>query len=120
MLLDLAQSAGAELAWASFWCDHANTWIAPKVGLPQLPFVPIPSFPGLGEGTTLGAWKVRHVVSWVERRPFVWFEDEPDVVECLANESGLADHLLVSVDPQIGLTEEHIERAGQWLAELSA
>jgi len=120
MLLDLAQSAGAELAWASFWCDHANTWIAPKVGLPQLPFVPIPSFPGLGEGTTLGAWKVRHVVSWVERRPFVWFEDEPDVVECLANESGLADHLLVSVDPRVGLTEEHIERAGRWLAELNA
>jgi hypothetical protein len=118
MLLDLAGSSGAELAWATFWCDHANTWISPRVGLPELPFVPIPRFPGIA-GTTLGAWKARQVVSWAEGRPFVWFEDEPDVTDRLAAEPDVGEHLLVSVDPQIGLTEEHIARAAKWLAALN-
>ncbi|MFD0852589.1 HAD domain-containing protein, partial [Actinomadura adrarensis] len=32
LLLDLVESAGAELAWASYWCENANTWISPRVG----------------------------------------------------------------------------------------
>ncbi|MFC6886964.1 MULTISPECIES: HAD domain-containing protein [Actinomadura] len=116
MLLDLAEAAGAELAWASYWCDNANEWIAPRVGLPRLPFVPIPQFPGVEEGRTLGAWKARHVASWTEGRPFVWFEDEPDATECVAAEPGIGDHLLVSIDPLAGLTEEHIRTAADWLA----
>ena len=107
-LLDLAESTGAELAWASYWCDNANEWISPRVGLPQLPFVPIPRFPGIEEGRTLGAWKARHVAAWAERRPFVWFEDEPDATECIAAEEGVADHLLVAVDPLAGLTDDDL------------
>jgi hypothetical protein len=119
MLLDLAESTDAELAWASYWCDEANTWISPRVGLPVLPFVPIPVFPGIGEGGTLGAWKARHVAAWADGRPFVWFEDEPDATTCVAAEPGVADHLLVSVNPTTGLTEEHIEQARGWLQALS-
>ncbi|WP_067796711.1 HAD domain-containing protein [Actinomadura formosensis] len=118
-LLDLAESAGAELAWASYWCDHANVWVAPRVGLPELPFVPIPQFPGIEEGRTLGAWKARHVAAWAEGRPFVWFEDEPDATECIAGETDVADHLLVEIDPFRGLTDEHLETAAAWLRALS-
>jgi HAD domain in Swiss Army Knife RNA repair proteins len=115
LLLDLAEAAGAELAWASYWCEHANTWISPRVGLPALPFVPIPRFPGAASAATLGAWKARHVVSWAEGRPFVWFEDEPDVLDLLADDPDAGDHFLVSVDPRVGLTEGHIDRAAAWL-----
>ncbi|XVQ14418.1 HAD domain-containing protein [Spirillospora sp. CA-255316] len=118
MLLDLAEAAGAELAWASYWCDHANTWIGPRVGLPELPFVPIPRFPGITEGVSLGAWKARHVAAWTGGRPFVWFEDEPDATDCIAAEPGVGDHLLVSVDPRTGLTADHFERASEWLRTL--
>ncbi|MFA1544472.1 HAD domain-containing protein [Actinomadura monticuli] len=114
-LLDLAESTGAELAWASYWCDHANEWIAPRIGLPELPFVPIPRFPGIREGRTLGAWKARHVAAWAESRPFVWFEDEPDATECIAGEPYVAEHLLVEIDPLTGLTGEHLEAAAAWL-----
>jgi hypothetical protein len=120
MLLDLVEAAGAELAWASYWCDEANTWIGPRVGLPDLPFVPIPRFPGLTEGGTLGGWKARHVAAWADGRPFAWFEDEPDAAERVAAEPGVADHLLVAVEPQVGLTQEHIDRARVWLQALSA
>ncbi|MQY01992.1 HAD domain-containing protein [Actinomadura macrotermitis] len=118
LLLDLAEAAGAEIAWASYWCDSANEWIAPRVGLPELPFVPIPGFPGIEQGRTLGAWKARHVAAWTGGRPFVWFEDEPDATECIAAEPGVGEHLLVAVDPLEGLTERHIERAADWFAAL--
>ncbi|MFD0687502.1 HAD domain-containing protein [Actinomadura fibrosa] len=118
-LLALADGAGAELAWASYWCDHANEWIAPRIGLPELPFVPIPRFPGVEEGGTLGSWKARHVAAWTEGRPFVWFEDEPDATDCIAAERDVGDHLLVAVDPIAGLTDAHLETAAAWLDGLS-
>ncbi|GLZ14551.1 hypothetical protein Acsp04_47860 [Actinomadura sp. NBRC 104425] len=119
MLRDLARATGAELAWASYWCDAANDWISPRVGLPDLPFVPIPPFPGAGDGVTLGSWKARHVARWAEGRPFVWFEDEPDAADSVAAEPGVGEHLLVAVDPRRGLCEEHIDRARDWLRALS-
>lgn len=115
LLRELAAATGAQLAWASYWRGSANEWIAPKVGLPQLPFVPIPRHPGAGSGYTLGGWKARHVAEWAGARPFVWFEDEPDATECIAAQQGVADHLLVAVDPLRGLTAEHIELARGWL-----
>ncbi|QXJ26054.1 hypothetical protein AGRA3207_007642 [Actinomadura graeca] len=118
-LLELAESTGAELAWASYWCHNANEWIGPRIGLPDLPYVPIPRFPGVGEGRTLGSWKARHVAAWAEGRPFVWFEDEPDATECIAREPDVADHLLVAVDPLTGLTGRHLELAAGWLNALA-
>ncbi|POM23697.1 hypothetical protein BTM25_23180 [Actinomadura rubteroloni] len=118
LLLDLAERTGAELAWASYWCATANEWIAPRVGLPELPHVPIPRFPGTVEGGTLGAWKARHVAAYTGGRPFVWFEDEPDATERIAAEDGVGPHLLVAVDPVHGLTDDHFARAADWLAAL--
>ncbi|MFC4914026.1 HAD domain-containing protein [Actinomadura gamaensis] len=116
MLLDLAAETGAELVWATYWQDEANEWIGPRIGLPELPFVPLPPFPGIEEGRSFGAWKARHVAAWTGGRPFVWFEDEPDAAASLAAEPGVGDHLLVGVDPVTGLTAEHIEEAAAWLS----
>jgi hypothetical protein len=117
LLRRLIAETGAELVWASYWCDHANDWIGPRVGLPHLPHVPIPDRPA-DSGLSLGAWKARQVALWAGHRPFVWFEDEPDVNDCLMTEQGIGEHLLVSVDPLVGLTEEHVDRARDWLTGL--
>ncbi|WP_119730007.1 HAD domain-containing protein [Thermomonospora amylolytica] len=117
-LVELAESTGSELAWASYWCDRANEWVAPRIGLPELPYVPIPPYPGHPDGVSLGAWKVRHVAEWVGDRPFVWFEDEPDAAERLLDHLAEGTHLLVSVDPDEGLTDFHLERARAWLSAL--
>ncbi|RFU37514.1 hypothetical protein DZF91_32520 [Actinomadura logoneensis] len=116
MLRDLAADTGAELVWATYWRDEANVWIGPRLGLPELPFVPVPPFPGIEEGGTFGSWKARHVAAWTRDRPFVWFEDEPDAAASLAAEPGVGDHLLVGVDPVRGLTEAHIASAATWLS----
>jgi HAD domain in Swiss Army Knife RNA repair proteins len=119
MLRALAAAASAELVWATYWRAEANEWISPRVGLPQMPFVPIPRRPQESE-FSLGAWKARHVAEWAKGVPFVWFEDEPDVPESLAKESSLGEYLLIAVDPQTGLTEDHIDQARAWLSSSTA
>lgn len=119
LLLDLVKATGAELAWASYWCDGANEWVAPRIGLPELPYAPIPGFPGEPDGVSIGAWKARHVAAWVGDRPFVWFEDEPDVAERLLDHLARSSHLLVPVDPFRGLLEGHVDRARSWLDGLA-
>jgi hypothetical protein len=115
MLTELAQAAGAELVWASYWRNRANTWVAPRVGLPPLRFVPIPRRGRTRARSSLGCWKARQVAVWVGQRLFVWFEDDADAVSCLAGQPGLGPHLMVKVDPVIGLTDSHVEQARAWL-----
>jgi hypothetical protein len=117
LLRRLIADTRAELVWASYWCEKANDWIGPRLGLPPLSHVPIPQRPH-GAEPSLGAWKARHVALWAKARPFVWFEDEPDVTECLLTEQTIGEHLLVAVDPLVGLTEEHLDRARAWLGRL--
>jgi hypothetical protein len=96
MLLDLARSTGAELVWATPWGEHANLWIAPRVGLPELPVVPL----------VPGARVAPQVVAYAPARPHVWFT---------ADTEQLGDGLTVVVDPRYGLTEVHLDEARRWL-----
>lgn len=115
LLTGLAAETGAEIVWASCWTDAANDWIAPRIGLPRLRHIPIPPHrPGL----SLGAWKARHVASWVGDRPFVWLEDQPDVPSALRALPPRGPYLIVPVDPQEGLTDDHVGLARAWLEEL--
>jgi len=118
MLTELAEAAGAELMWATYWRNRANTWVGPRVGLPSLGCVPIPRRWRSYTRASLGSWKGHHVAAWVGHRPFVWFEDDADAVARLAGQPGLGRHLVVMVDPVIGLTGSHVEQARAWLDDL--
>jgi HAD domain in Swiss Army Knife RNA repair proteins len=118
MLTELAGAAGAELVWASYWRNRANTRVAPRVGLPPLRFVPIPPRWRSHTRSTPGSWKARHVAAWAGQTPFVWFEDDADAAIRLARQPGLGRHLLVNVDPMTGLTDSHVEHARAWLHDL--
>jgi hypothetical protein len=113
-LMELALRTGAELAWATTWEEHANEWIAPRLGLPALPVVAL----GRDRDSEHGEmFKTRYVAEYVGRRPFVWFDDqvyqEDDAY--LRAYQGLDDFLLVHVPPARGLTSEHLARAREWL-----
>jgi len=119
MLIELADQTGAELVWATYWRNRANTWVAPRIGLPPLRFVPIPRRHKIGAGrSSLGSWKARHVAAWAGPRPFVWLEDDADAVSRISEQPGLGQHLVVKVDPLIGLTAEHVQQAQAWLDSL--
>ena len=113
-LLDLALMTGSELVWATTWEQHANEWIAPRIGLPTLPVIPMnPDVPSeYGE-----MFKTPNVAAYVGRRPFVWFDDQvwAEDEEYLRVHQGLDDFLLIHVDPREGLTSRHLGMAHEWL-----
>ncbi|MGW5154288.1 HAD domain-containing protein [Nonomuraea wenchangensis] len=115
-LLDLAEATGAELAWATTWEEHANDWIAPRIGLPSLPVVAVnaPTTPVSGHGEM---FKTPAVAAYAGRRPFVWFDDQvwAEDEEYLRVHQGVDDFLLVHVDPAHGLTSGHLGMAREWL-----
>jgi len=122
MLAELAEVTGAELVWASYWQARANIWIAPRIGLPSLRFVPIPTRWGhtwrASARPEPGPWKARHVAAWTGQIPFVWLEDDVNVAGCLTEEPGLGRHLVVRIDPAVGLTEQHVAKARAWLTSV--
>ena len=81
-------------------------------------FVPIPPRWRSPTRATLGSWKARHVALWAGQTPFVWFEDDADAVSRLPGQPGLGCHLMVKVDPVIGLTGAHVKHARAWLDNL--
>ncbi|HEX4813408.1 MAG TPA: HAD domain-containing protein [Nonomuraea sp.] len=113
-LLDLARATGAELVWATSWGEHANDWIAPRIGLPALPVIPMsPDVPSAhGE-----MFKTPHVAAYAGRRPFVWFDDQvwAEDEEYLRVHQGLEAFLLVHVAAAYGLTSRHLGMAHEWL-----
>lgn len=116
-LLELAEETGAELAWATTWEGHANEWIGPRIGLPELPVIPMtgPHAPVMGE-----MFKTPHVAGYVAGRPFVWFDDQIDWIdeEYLAAHPGVGAFRLVKVDPRYGLADAHLADARDWLMDL--
>ncbi|WP_280397358.1 HAD domain-containing protein [Nocardia carnea] len=107
------------LVWATTWEDDANTELAPRLGLPELPVVHWPdSTPAHEhEDRWFGlCWKTRTVVDWAAGHPFAWIDDE--ITE--ADHSWVRAHhparaFLHRVDPARGLTDSDFTTLGQWL-----
>lgn len=77
-LQTLAAEYEAELVWCTTWEGSANEHIAPLVGLPELPHIPL-SMPKMHAST--GWCKAHSIRLWLaerEDKPLVWFDDEPD------------------------------------------
>jgi len=106
-----------ELVWATTWEDEANTYLAPLLGLPELPFVAWSSpRPKLSDGVF---WKTPEVVSRAGERPFAWLDDEITG----ADRDWVAAHhpgpsILLRIDPSLGLLPEDFAVLKEWAAGL--
>ncbi|WP_063772002.1 HAD domain-containing protein [Kitasatospora mediocidica] len=104
-----------DLVWATTWEAEANTFIAPILGLPELPFITWTS-----SRTTPSKglfWKTPEIASWAQGRPFAWLDDELGD----ADRTWLTDHhpgpaLLHRIDPQIGLRPTDLATLKSWAA----
>lgn len=100
-----------DLVWATTWEEGANTWVAPRLGLPDLPLLPWtdePEEPGVH-------WKTPALVAWAAGRPFVWVDDEigaADRAWIAAHHPGPA--LLHRVDARRGLGVADFEALAAW------
>ncbi|MFF9409665.1 hypothetical protein ACF1B0_29705 [Streptomyces anandii] len=95
---------GYELCWATTWMDAANRWIAPVVGLPELPYVDFGA--GLFALRPDGVhWKTEAIVAHAAGRPFAWVDDEQSGADtAYVRDTHPAPALLQQVDPATGLT----------------
>ncbi|WP_399895004.1 hypothetical protein ACGH7X_38450 [Streptomyces sp. BBFR51] len=95
-----------ELCWATTWMADANRWIAPALGLPELPFVDFGD--ALLQDRPDGVhWKTGPLVDHANGRPFVWVDDEQsDADQVYVSTHHRAPGLLHHVDPRIGLRED--------------
>ncbi|WP_427923200.1 hypothetical protein [Streptomyces sp. cg40] len=96
---------GYDLCWATTWMAAANRWIAPVVGLPDLPYVDFGDalFAERPDGVH---WKTESIVAYAEGRPFAWVDDEQSTLDgdfVTDHHSGPA--LLHHVNPRLGLRE---------------
>jgi hypothetical protein len=109
-LIELADQF--ELVWATAWCDHANTYIAPVLGLPQLPVIRFPHLPFEPRG------KVSPIAAYTGSRPAAWLDDiiTPEAREWAARRS--APTLLIEIDPAEGLTRAVVDRSLLWAIDL--
>lgn len=119
------------LVWATTWEAQANTWIAPVLGLPELPFVPLPRpqprpQPRPGDGGSEGEsgrvhWKTRILMEWADGRPFAWVDDEITDADraCVARHYHGEAHLH-RVDPAKGLLPADFATLGVWAERAAA
>ncbi|WSK07551.1 HAD domain-containing protein [Kitasatospora sp. NBC_01300] len=112
----LRELAGTyELVWATTWEEHANTHIAPAIGLPALPLVrftgdvPQPGDPRVPLMELLSARKWAPLLRYAAGRPFAWVDDviPPRLVR---NSLWRRDRLLLPIDPGPGLERRHVDR----------
>lgn len=98
-----------ELAWGTTWEDSANEQVGQQIGLRNLSLV------ARAELRDPSKWA--GIVKAAEGRPFVWFEDDTyygkRFNETLRNPP--QDFLIIEVNPLIGLTDDHITIAKEWL-----
>ena len=104
---DRLRCLDAELRWLTTWGAEANP-IGAAMDLPDLPVAGLAPM----DATAGGPWKFEVVRAQVEleRRPFVWIEDEaiPPEAEPWAAEIGVPC-LLTEPDPDRGLTPAELD-----------
>lgn len=99
---------GYELVWATTWVEEANTFLAPLLGLPELPVVQWPRIDRPYRGQPL--WKTSHVVDYAAGRPFAWVDDQLTDLDTdyVARHHEGRSHLHI-VHPRVGLTDRDFE-----------
>jgi hypothetical protein len=107
-----------ELVWATTWLADANEEIAPRVGLPALPFVDWADVADDEPDDRLH-WKTRTLVARAAGRPFIWVDDEITAVDraWVAKHHG-AEALLQRVNSRLGITDADFDEMSDWLARL--
>ena len=107
-----------ELVWCTTWEHEANEWIAPHLGLPELPVIEFGKSLARPDGRI--HWKTARVIEYTAGRPFVWVDDETgswDVAYIKRHSTGSARFSLMHVNTRIGLTTGDFIELGVWHAE---
>jgi hypothetical protein len=109
-----------ECVWCTGWEEKADEHLPHLLGLPdRFPWLVFDQSPGLGHAH----WKVGAIASHAGTRPLAWIDDAHDE-SCRewARERAAAgaSTLLISTDPAVGMTGQHVATLTAWAAEVSS
>ena len=101
-----------EIVWATGWEDRANDRLPEILGLPgQLPFLTFDGRASFGSAH----WKIAAIDTYADDRPLACVDDCIDeTCQAWAVERS-APTLLVSTEPDRGLTDEHVDTLLGWV-----
>jgi hypothetical protein len=106
-----------ELVWATTWKDLANVHIAPKVGLPELPWVEWSNrYPTVRTHPSNVMVKTFEVIKYANGRPFAWLDD--DLMRYDIKELRKCKSLPIVVDAKRGITDAQLEKLEEWVKAL--
>lgn len=107
-----------ESLWATGWGERANEHLVFMLGLPgELEVV---DFAVAASTDGSGHWKLDSLTERAGTRPAAWIDDgHNEACETWAATRD-APTLLISTDPHVGLTDEHVEQLVEWAAEINA
>ena len=106
-------STAYELAWCTGWEEKANEYLPHALELTQR--FPYLSFAG-ATPQTRGHWKLAAIDRYAgAERPLAWIDDAHDERCDSWAAARAAPTLLVSTEPAIGLTEDHVGRLLDWV-----
>ncbi|WP_214104530.1 HAD domain-containing protein [Acrocarpospora catenulata] len=117
-LLELAETTGAELTWATTWEHDANRAVGPILGLPELPVIEVTKTKTL---TPPGCCrKTPAVAEHVAGRPFIWFDDDLSRHDrlWLNQHPNVNRFRLIHIGASTGIKDAHFRQATDWLATL--
>lgn len=107
-----------ELVWGTTWEAEANTYIAPRIGLPHLPVCAFPD--GDDDAPRAVYFKTSDIIAYAAGRPFAWIDDEiTDADREWVAQRHDAPALLHWVDPAIGLEASDFEALAVWAGSLT-
>jgi Swiss Army Knife RNA repair-like protein len=111
-----ALSGHFELVWCTGWEDRANEYLPHALSLPaRLPFLTFDAPPGVGARH----WKLEAIERHAgPHRPVAWIDDDHDTCrEWAAARPGPT--LLVTTEPAVGITANHVEQLVEWARHVS-
>jgi hypothetical protein len=107
-------SGVADVVWHSTWRAAAVTDLAPTLNLPAIPISIAPEWTQRPERTWWKLPAAQRVVA--SGRRLVWTDDDIAALpEQVADLEGRADTLLISPDPNTGLTADHLAAIAQFV-----
>lgn len=100
-----------ELVWATGWEERANEHLPYLLGLgSEYPTLEFDHQPQWGSAH----WKLSAIERYAGERPAAWIDDNFNEACRFWAKQREAPTLLVSTDPAIGITDDHVERLEAW------
>lgn len=107
------------LVWCTMWDERANSDLAPRLGIAELPYIPC-----WDNSDQRMEWKGRRLYSKVacieahlKDRAFAWIDDEiysGELAWAEHRDNEIAPTLLLKIDPRMGLLEHHVNKLVGW------